>query len=68
MEKAVWLKCFETLFPFFSFFLAGARFEGENKMTCLAQSFFFTTNTDNSVLFRTFSFHSQSQTRQKKQW
>ena len=32
MEKVVWLKCFETLFPFFLFFLAGFRLEGENKM------------------------------------
>ena len=33
MEKVVWLKCFETLFPFFFFFfLAGFRLEGENKM------------------------------------
>ena len=48
---------------FFSFFFSWLPF-GRRKQDELLKPF-FTTNTDNSLFFRTFSFHSQSQTREK---
>ena len=50
------------LFVFFSWLPFGRLKQDELRLKP-----FFTTNTDNSLSFRTFSFHSQSQTREKMQ-
>ena len=50
----------------FVFFFSWLPF-GRRKQDELRLKPFFTTNTDNSLFFRTFSFHSRSQTREKMQ-
>ena len=60
----VFLNLVSLLFVFFSWRLFGMRKQDD---TPRLKPLFLTTNTDNSVFFTTFSFHSQSQARQKMQ-
>ena len=60
------IELFRNLVSLLFVFLSWLPF-GRLKQDELRLKPFFTTNTDNSLFFRTFSFHSQSQTREKMQ-
>ena len=62
------IEVFRNLVSLLFVFLAGFRLEGENKMNMpRLKPFFFTTNTDNSVFFRTFFFAAKVKRDKKKQ-